>query len=81
MMLIWPDHSSVFSSSASSVLPPAYNCSKAYSVHSHISSVKKQEAAAEYAATQAVLKMMAEQEFHQEKLQRLEAEDKLIFAE
>lgn len=76
--LIWPDAGSVFASSASSVSPSASNCSKA---HSTVSSVKRQEAAAEYAATQAVLKIMAEQECQQEKLQRLETEDKMIVAE
>lgn len=42
---------------------------KANSAVSNVSSVKRQEAAAEYAATQAVLKIMVEQEVHQEKLQ------------
>ncbi|KAL4004275.1 signal-regulatory protein delta [Sarotherodon galilaeus] len=66
--LIWPDHSSVFSSSASSVSLPASNGSKASSIHSNVSSLRRQEAAAEYAATQA-------------KLQNLEAEERLIIAD
>lgn len=74
----WPDAGSVFASSISSVSPPSSKCSKANSILSNVSSVKRQEAAAEYAATQAVLKIMAEQEYHREKLPRLEAEDKLI---
>lgn len=78
--LIWPDASSVFASSISSVSPPASDGSKA-SFSSNVSSVKRQEAAAEYAATQAVLKIMAEQECHQEKLHRLEAENKQIVAD
>ncbi|KAL3970370.1 KRAB domain-containing zinc finger protein [Sarotherodon galilaeus] len=79
--LIWPDHSSVFSSSASSVSLPASNGSKASSIHSNVSSLRRQEAAAEYAATQAVLQIMAEQEGHQEKLQNLDAEERLIIAD
>ena len=31
------------------------NCSKANSIHSYVSSVKRQEAAAEYEATQATI--------------------------
>lgn len=38
---------------------------------------KTQEATAEYATPPAVLTNMAEQEYHREKLQRLEANDKL----
>ena len=75
--LTWPDACSVFASSVSSASPPA---SKSNSIRSNVSSVKRQEAAAEYAATQAVLKIMAEQEHRQEKLQRLEAEDQMIVA-
>ncbi|XP_044032166.1 pre-mRNA-splicing factor CWC24-like [Siniperca chuatsi] len=41
----------------------------------------RQEAAAEYAHAQAVLKIMCEQEGHHVELQRLEAEDKLIVAD
>ncbi|XP_045069949.1 uncharacterized protein LOC123484001 [Coregonus clupeaformis] len=79
--LIWPDASSVFASTISSVSSPDFKSSKATSIRSNVSSVKRQEAAAEYAATKAVLKIMAEQECHQEKLQRLEVEDKKIVAE
>lgn len=78
---VWPDAGSVFASSASSVSLAASKYSKANSILSHASSVKRQEAAAEYAATQAVLKIMAEQELHQEKLQRLETEGKAIAAD
>ncbi|XP_056292769.1 uncharacterized protein LOC130207974 [Pseudoliparis swirei] len=79
--LIWPDASSVFASTTSSVSSPDSKCSKATSIRSNISSVKRQEAAAEYAATRAVLKIMAEQDCQQEKLQRLEVEDKRIVAD
>lgn len=79
--LVWPDTGSVFASSASSVSLAASKYSKANSILSHASSVKRQEAAAEYAATQAVLKIMAEQELHQEKLRRLETEGKAIAAD
>ncbi|XP_040928809.1 uncharacterized protein LOC114866078 isoform X2 [Betta splendens] len=79
--IIWPNAKSVFASSISSVSPPASSRSKINSLRSDTSSVKRQEAAAEYAATQAVLKIMAEQESYQEKLQKLEVEEKLIIAE
>jgi len=78
--IIWPDASSVFVSSTSSVSFQSNN-SKSNSIHSSVSSSKRQEAAAEYAHTQAVLKIMVEQESHQAELQRLEAEDKLIVAD
>ncbi|XP_029682376.1 uncharacterized protein [Takifugu rubripes] len=79
--IVWPDAGSVFASSVSSGSHSASKYSKANSVVSNVSSAKRQEAAAEYAATQAVLKIMAEQEGHQEKLQRLEVEDELIAAD
>lgn len=76
--IIWPDASSVFASSTSSV---SFQSNNSKSIHSAVSSSKRQEAAAEYAHTQAVLKIMSEQESHQAELQRLEAEDKLIVAD
>ncbi|XP_062421503.1 uncharacterized protein LOC134132867 [Pungitius pungitius] len=79
--LIWPDASSVFASTTSSVSSPNSKRSRAISNRSNASSIKRQEAAAEYAATQAVLKIMAEQDCQQEKLQRLEVEDRLIVAD
>lgn len=79
--LIWPDGNAALASLTSSVSPRTSVFTKANSIRSNVSSVKRQEAAAEYAATQAVLKIMAEQERHQEKLQELEAVDKLIVAE
>ena len=79
--IVWPDAGSVFASSASSVSLAASKYSKVNSILSNVSSVKRQEAAAEYAGTQAVLKIMAEQELHREKLQRLETEDKVIAAD
>ncbi|XP_054866973.1 uncharacterized protein LOC129349027 [Amphiprion ocellaris] len=74
--MLWPNAGSVFASSTSSV--SASHCSKVNSIHSNASSAKRQEAAAEYAATQAVLKIMTEQKCYKDKLQTLEAEDRLI---
>ncbi|XP_067369271.1 uncharacterized protein [Channa argus] len=79
--IIWPDAKSVFASSVSSVSPSASSCSKVNSMYSNTSSIKRQEAAAEYAATQAVLKIMTEQESYQQRLYNLEAEEKRIIAE
>lgn len=78
--IIWPDASSVFASSTSSVSFQSSN-TKSNSIHSAVSSSKRQEAVAEYAHTQAVLKIICEQEGHHAELQRLEAEDKLIVAD
>jgi len=63
------------------IWPDASPDSKATSIRSNVSSVKRQEAAAEDAATRAVLRIMTEQECHQEKLQRLEVENKRIVAD
>lgn len=79
--IIWPDAASVFASSKSSVTFPALSHSKVNTIVSDISSAKRQEAAAEYAATKAVLQIMTEQEQHREKLLKLEEEDKRIIAE
>lgn len=59
--IIWPDASSVFASSISSGSFQSNNF-KSTSVHSAVSSSKRQEAAAEYAHAQAVLKIMGELE-------------------
>ncbi|KAL6489210.1 hypothetical protein MHYP_G00029510 [Metynnis hypsauchen] len=77
--IIWPDASSIFASSKSSVTFPVHCQSKANTIVSSVSSAKRQEAAAEYAATKAVLQIMSEQ--HREKFQSLEEEDKRIIAE
>lgn len=71
----WPEAGSLFSSSSSksrSVLSILRGASE----HSSQSSVKHQEAAAEAAASQAVLKVLQEQEKEELELQRLEAEAK-----
>ncbi|KAK0144665.1 hypothetical protein N1851_017007 [Merluccius polli] len=78
--IIWPDADSVFASSTSSISLPVHNSRETNSVKSYIS-VKRQEAAAEYAHTRAVLTIMAEQERCQDELQMLEAQNKRIAAE
>lgn len=61
----WPDVGSLFQSTV---------CKSCTSEHSNKSSVKHQEAAAEAAASQAVLKVFEEQEIEQIEIERLEAE-------
>ena len=72
--------SSIFTSS-SSVSVSVHSQSKASTIISNGSSAKRQLAAAEYEATNAVLKIMIEQEKHREKMQILEEEDKRITTE
>ncbi|XP_020556659.2 uncharacterized protein LOC110014220 [Oryzias latipes] len=79
--IVWPDASSVFASSSSSVSLPVSDHSKRTLSHSVASALSRQEAAAEYAATRAVLQIMAEQECRREELEKLEAENKLITAD
>lgn len=74
---IWPDAPSVFATTACSSLK---SVTRADSVHTTQSAAKRQEAAAEYAATQAVLRIMAEQDEQQERLLALETENRLIVA-
>lgn len=77
--LVWPD-ALYLHLETSSVSPPASNCSTANSIHSNTLSLKRQEAA-EYAATQAALKIMAKREPPRETAKTFEAEEKLIAAE
>ncbi|XP_054865646.1 uncharacterized protein LOC129348710 [Amphiprion ocellaris] len=67
----WPDAGSLFQTSSKS---GSFNTTKSMSEHSSRSSVKHQEAAAEAAASRAVLKVLQEQEREQQEIQRLEAE-------
>ncbi|XP_038128833.1 uncharacterized protein LOC119791927 [Cyprinodon tularosa] len=78
--IVWPDASSVFTSSSSASVS-VHSLFKACSAVSNGSSAKRQEAAAEYEATKAVLKIMTEQEKFREKIQTIEEEDKRITAE
>lgn len=68
--IIWPDGSSIFTSS-SSVSVSVHSPLKANTVISNVSSSKRQEAAAEYEATKAVLQIMTEQEKCREKMQKI----------
>lgn len=71
----WPEAGSLFNS-GSSKSGSVLSIFKGASEHSSHSSVKRQEAAAEAAASQAVLKVLQEQEKEELELQRLEAEAK-----
>ncbi|KAL3986557.1 KRAB domain-containing zinc finger protein [Sarotherodon galilaeus] len=78
--IVLPDAGSIFTSS-SSVSVSVHSPFKANTVLSNGSSSKRQEAAAEYEATKAVLQIMTEQEKYRERMQMLEEEDKRISAE
>ena len=71
----WPDASSLWNSSTTESRSCS-SISKGASEHSNRSSVKHQEAAADAAASQAVLEVLQEQEREQLEIQRLEAEVK-----
>ncbi|KAL7408058.1 hypothetical protein ABVT39_017518, partial [Epinephelus coioides] len=71
----WPDASSLWNSSKSE-LGTVASILKDASEHSSRSSLKRQEAAADVAASQAVLKVLQEQEREQLEIQRLEEEAK-----
>ncbi|KAI3352294.1 hypothetical protein L3Q82_005273 [Scortum barcoo] len=71
----WPEAGSLFNSS-SSRSGSMLSILRGASEHSSQSSVKRQEAAAEAAACQAVLKVLQEQEKEELELQHLEAEAK-----
>lgn len=73
----WPEAGSLFNSSVSSFTSSL----KRTSVHSSGSTEKRQEAAANAAASQAVLKVLQEQEREQREIQRLEAEAKKKIAD
>lgn len=68
----WPEAGSLFQTASSK--SSSFNTTKNSSEHSHRSSVKHQEAAAEAAASQAVLKILEEQEMEQQEIERLEVE-------
>ncbi|MEQ2158800.1 hypothetical protein GOODEAATRI_016054 [Goodea atripinnis] len=65
--IVWPDAGSIFTSS-SSVSVSDHSLFKANTVKSYGSSVKRKEAAAEYEATKAVLKIMNEKEKYRERM-------------
>lgn len=73
----WPDAPSVF---ATTVCSSFKSVTRDDSVGTTQSAAKRQEAAAENAATQAVLQIMSEQDQQQEKLLALETEHRLIVA-
>lgn len=81
----WPDSDSVFEATVSSIISATSNMSrsvsKLFSQTSHDSLQKRQEAAAEVAATQEVLKIMKTQHQYEEEIKILEAEDERITAE
>ncbi|KAM9825109.1 uncharacterized protein ACBT44_005920 isoform 1-T1 [Syngnathus typhle] len=68
----WPEAGSLFQTTSSK--SSSFNMTKNSSEHSHRSSVKHQEAAAEAAASQAVLKILEEQQMEQQEIERLEVE-------
>ncbi|KAL3989127.1 hypothetical protein ACER0C_013445 [Sarotherodon galilaeus] len=81
--LVWPESSSVFSSSASQGKSKgsqrslsSASSSSIRSRKSSLSSIKRQEAVAELAATQAALKVLQEIECEQQELESLEEEDR-----
>lgn len=71
----WPEAGSLWNSSKSE-FDSVTSILKGPSEHSRASSVKRQEAAADAAASQAVLQVLQEQEREQLEIQRLEAEAK-----
>lgn len=68
----WPEAGSLFQTVSNK--SSSFNTTKNSNEHSHRSSIKRQEAAAEAAASQAVLKILEEQETEQQEIERLEAE-------
>nr|XP_054594596.1 uncharacterized protein LOC129162115 isoform X1 [Nothobranchius furzeri]XP_054594597.1 uncharacterized protein LOC129162115 isoform X1 [Nothobranchius furzeri] len=73
---VWPEAGSFWSTSKSETESITSVIKSTTSEHSKTSSAKRQEAAADAAASQAVLKVLKEQEREQLELQRLEAEAK-----
>ncbi|KAL6459770.1 hypothetical protein MHYP_G00315290 [Metynnis hypsauchen] len=78
---VWPESGSVFSSASSDTSKGSRGLSSASgssikSRQSSLSSVKRQEAAAELAATQAALKVLQEIESEQRELESLEEENR-----
>lgn len=74
----WPEAGSLFDTSTSK---SASILKGLFSEHSNKSTVKRQEAAADAAASQAVLKVLQEQQYEQLEIERLEAEAKRKFAD
>ncbi len=81
----WPDSDSVFEATVSSIISATSSKSKSVSKMSSQSSrhslQKRQEAAAEVAATQEVIKIMKTQHQYEEEIRKLEAEDERLTAE
>ncbi|XP_026094281.1 uncharacterized protein LOC113066585 [Carassius auratus] len=81
----WPDSDSVFEATVSSIISATSSKSKSVSKmssQSYSDSLqKRQEAAAEVAATQEVIKIMKTQHQHEEEIRKLEAEDERLAAE
>lgn len=73
---MWPDAPSVFATTMSSSIRSVKEDTT--SVCKTQSEAKRKEAAAEYAATRAVLQIMLEQDQHQERLIALETENRSI---
>ena len=76
----WPDVGSILDSTGSLSRPLTHR-SHSGSTHSTVQSAKRNEAAAEAAASQEVLAVLNEQEREVTELQRLEAEDKQRLAQ
>ncbi len=81
----WPDSDSVFEATVSSIISTTSSKSKSVSKmssqSSHDSLQKRQEAAAEVAATQEVIKIMKTQHQYEEEIRKLEAEDERLTVE
>ncbi len=81
----WPDSDSVFEATVSSIISTTSSKSKSVSKMSSQSSndslQKRQEAVAEAAATQEVIKIMKTQHQYEEEIRKLEAEDERLTAE
>ncbi|XP_028316746.1 uncharacterized protein LOC114471941 [Gouania willdenowi] len=71
----WPDLGSILNSTGSLSMPPSHR-SQCGSNHSSIQSIKRNEAAAEAAASQEVLAVLEEQDKEAAEIQKLEAEEK-----
>lgn len=71
----WPEAGSLWNSTKSK-FDSVTSILKGASEHTNASSIKRQEAAADAAASQAVLKVLEEQQREQMELQHLEAETK-----
>ena len=76
----WPDFGSILDSTDSMSKPPSHN-SKCGSTHSSSNTFKRNEAAAEAAASQEVLSVLDEQERETRELLRLQAEEKQRLAQ